>query len=350
MLRTLGAHNYPRRMAGPRSNKVSVVEAAYLPATSDTAWLAEIVNAALPLISEGLGAMACVYSGARGTPVRGGEYATADLAFPAKVILDTVDVVEPELADRAWRLLGFGLCSEVTHMSTEPSLRLLADAGVGDILSINAYDPSGIGVWLGAPLRAERKRRPNEASAWTRVAAHIGSALRLRRDGTHSSSPDDAIAVLDTRGRITHARNGKAADRLRGKLQEAVVRMDRARGQMRRRDPDGAVEIWRTLVDGELTLLDHFERGGQRYVVAVANPPRSSTPGLESLAPRERHVVAAAAAGHSNKLIAYELGIAASTVRVLLSRAAQRLGATSRRELVAIVRARGRTRLERPDE
>lgn len=38
--------------------------------------------------------------------------------------------------------------------------------------------------------------------------------------------------------------------------------------------------------------------------------------------------------GHSNKLIAYELGIAASTVGVLLGRAASRLGVRTRKALL----------------
>ena len=322
-----------------KSNEIAVVEAAYVPASSETGWLQGIVTAAAPLISDGLGAMACIYYGARGR-LRGGAYATANLPFsPEKMFLEPLHEFEPQFVDRTWRALSFGMCSETISLSKLPNLKRMADAGIADVININAYDPSGVGVWLGAPLRAERARRPNEAETWTRVAAHIGSAFRLQRRSGLARSPDDATAVLDTRGRIEHARNGPTADRLRNKLRDAVERMERARGPMRRRDPNGAVEIWRTLVDAELSLLDHFERGGKRYIVAVANPPRASSRGLSSLPPRERQVAAAAAAGRSNKLIAYELGIAYSTVRVLLSRAAKRLGAKSRRELVAIVRA-----------
>jgi DNA-binding NarL/FixJ family response regulator len=43
------------------------------------------------------------------------------------------------------------------------------------------------------------------------------------------------------------------------------------------------------------------------------------------------------ALGHSTKLIAYELGISDSTVRVFLSRAMLRLGVASRDALVAKV-------------
>ena len=325
-----------------RQNTISVVEAAYAPAASDKAWLESIVSVAAPLISDGMGALACVYSGARG-PLKGGDFATADLAVPPERFFGTLEELDPEFVDRTWRALSFGLCSETIPLAMIPQAKPLCDAGVVDVLNVNAYDPSGVGVWLGAPLRAERKRRPHEGPTWTRVAAHIGSAFRLRRRRI-GASPESATAVLDTRGRIAHAPNGHTADRLRDKLRDAVERMERARGPMRRADPDGAVELWRTLVDAELTLLDHFQRGGKRYVVAVANPPESAAArALSSLAPRERQVVAAAAAGRTNKLIAYELGLADSTVRVLLARAARRLGASTRQELVAIVRAHAAT-------
>ena len=219
-------------------SKVSVVEATYIPAASDSAWLHEITTAAAPLISDGLGAMACIYYGARG-PLRGGAYATVDLAVSPDLFLEALELQEPEFVDRTWRALSFGTCSETVKLAT--IARPIADAGVSDVLNINAYDPSGVGVWLGAPLRNERTRRPNEAESWTRVAAHIGSAFRLRRHGTLTPSPDDATAILDTSGRIAHASNGATADRIRDKLHDAVVQMERARGPMRRSDPDRAV-------------------------------------------------------------------------------------------------------------
>ena len=41
-----------------RQTTISVVEAAYVPSTSDETWLQQIVSAAAPLISDGLGALA----------------------------------------------------------------------------------------------------------------------------------------------------------------------------------------------------------------------------------------------------------------------------------------------------
>jgi DNA-binding CsgD family transcriptional regulator len=77
---------------------------------------------------------------------------------------------------------------------------------------------------------------------------------------------------------------------------------------------DATLELEKT----RWSLVDRVELEGRRYIVARETPPE--------LTPRERQVVAFAKLGHHNKLIAYELGIAASTVRVLLRRAAQKLG------------------------
>ena len=71
--------------------------------------------------------------------------------------------------------------------------------------------------------------------------------------------------------------------------------------------------------------------------LALAKEPAGS--GLERLTAREREVVERALRGSHNKAIAYDLGIAHSTLRVLMSRAASKLGFRTRRELVANLKA-----------
>ena len=96
------------------------------------------------------------------------------------------------------------------------------------------------------------------------------------------------------------------------------------------------------MVGARWSLLDEFQENGRRYVVACENAVQA--PDFERLTQREVQVVAYASLGHANKLIAYELGIATSTVGVLLSRAMARLGLRSRKALVAAYLARGRDR------
>ncbi|HXX68417.1 MAG TPA: helix-turn-helix transcriptional regulator [Polyangiaceae bacterium] len=80
------------------------------------------------------------------------------------------------------------------------------------------------------------------------------------------------------------------------------------------------------------TLVDGFVRDGRLFVLAVDN--REGASGLDLLSPREREVVLSALHGKLNKLIAFEMGLAQSTVRVLIARAAAKLGVSSRAALL----------------
>jgi DNA-binding NarL/FixJ family response regulator len=62
----------------------------------------------------------------------------------------------------------------------------------------------------------------------------------------------------------------------------------------------------------------------------------AATSAIVALTEREREVIHRARLGHDDKKIALDLGIAASTVRVLFARASAKLGATSREELLEL--------------
>jgi DNA-binding CsgD family transcriptional regulator len=104
-------------------------------------------------------------------------------------------------------------------------------------------------------------------------------------------------------------------------LHDAVVAYDRAT-EAPEASPAG---------DARWSLLDVFHRDGSQYVVAR----RDNVAGKRTLTKRERELVAHAAVGQHNKLIAYTLGISHATVRVLIARAAKRLGVRTRAELIA---------------
>lgn len=103
------------------------------------------------------------------------------------------------------------------------------------------------------------------------------------------------------------------------------------------RDPLEGLEAYRALVDARWTLVDACERNGTRYVVAREN--QAALRGLGALTDRERQVAVYVSLGRTTKEIAYALGIASSTVRVLLSRAISRLRVRSRDQLVRKVTA-----------
>jgi DNA-binding CsgD family transcriptional regulator len=81
-------------------------------------------------------------------------------------------------------------------------------------------------------------------------------------------------------------------------------------------------------------VLGRFELDGRVYVVAQVEDGA----GMDALTPREKEVVARTIRGDTPKVIAYDLGISHSTVRVLLARSYRRLGVKSRAELLAVIR------------
>jgi DNA-binding CsgD family transcriptional regulator len=169
---------------------------------------------------------------------------------------------------------------------------------------------------------------------WSRVAAHLAAACRLR-DRT-ASAPETADAVLSPSGRLEQAEPCAQDAASRAALTESAKRIDRARGSVRRRDPVEAMELWRALVDGRWSLVDHFDHDGRRFLFARRNEATASRSARLSL--KEREVLAHAALGHTNKFIGYQLGLAPSSVAMHLSRCARKLGARSRVELIAMHR------------
>lgn len=201
---------------------------------------------------------------------------------------------------------------------------LNSDDTVG--LRANATPESGVLIMKEAMVG----HRLRDRELWIRFAAHLGTALRLRR--THEVSPDDATAILTPTGKLEHGNDETIA--AQSALGGAAKAIDRARGKLRRMDPDAAAALWRTMVRGEWSLVDWYDHDGKRFLLAQENRVPSRT--KRALTPREEQVVACAAMGHSNKLIAYDLGLSIGTVAVLLGRAARKLGVSGR---VALVRA-----------
>jgi DNA-binding CsgD family transcriptional regulator len=70
--------------------------------------------------------------------------------------------------------------------------------------------------------------------------------------------------------------------------------------------------------------VDHRDRDGKRFLLAVANTPREQ--GLLSLSARERQVLSRVALAHPRKLVAYELGLSPPTVSGHVKSAVRKLG------------------------
>lgn len=85
---------------------------------------------------------------------------------------------------------------------------------------------------------------------------------------------------------------------------------------------------------------------GQRVVKGVIASRLADSMGRETLSSREKDVLAHLARGSSNKIIAYELGIAEPTVKVHVSHILGKLGATDRTDAVLRALKRGLVTLD----
>ena len=322
---------------------VSVVEAAYRADITEKAWLDGIARAARPLLDTGRGIMAFVYDGTDPGCFKVTTTAGAVGRLPGWGTM--MRYYAPKIARHHVEKRLFGPpCSTLSEsvgdqfLDEFPLARTGRFVGIHDLLGVNARDLSGHGCALAIPLAARGPAPSEIVHAWARVAAHMTAGFRLRARLASAPPSDDPLAsaeaILEPDGRLQHAVGAAASPEARAVLRGAAVAIDRARGALRRREPAEALEIWRGLVEGRWTIVDHFDRDGRRYVVAQRNDPEVGDAGILTL--RERQALGYAALGHSNKLIAYELGLSPSTVATHLSQAAHKLGAQSRVELIRI--------------
>jgi len=204
---------------------------------------------------------------------------------------------------------------------------------MGGQITINGVDCSGKGCALYLFSRGPLTLSDRQRDLFSRLATHVSTAYRLQRQlaGARQPSFVGVEAVLTPGGQVDHAEVQARSAEARRELKLAVLRRERARDSASP-DADRVVRSLKGLVDARWTLVDHYESGGKRYVVARENAPKPLGP--PRLSQREQQVVALAALGRSNKLIAYELGLAFSTVRVLMARASVKLGTTKRSELI----------------
>jgi Bacterial regulatory proteins, luxR family len=205
--------------------------------------------------------------------------------------------------------------------------RLAFSHGFRDMVSLNSVDAAGGGCQVIMLTKDVVRLHSSTFAQWARISVHVGAGLRLQRKLGKAEIPPEttasADAILTPGGRVEHASGTATAKTAREALREGVQSMERARGPLRRRDPREAVEVWRGLVSGLWSLVDHFDTDGRRYLIAHRNEP--TTPDPRALTERERQIVAYADLGQPNKLIAYQLGLSPSTVAVHLARAREKL-------------------------
>jgi DNA-binding CsgD family transcriptional regulator len=318
---------------------IDIVEAAYHVEADDEQWLAGIAAACRPVLDDGFGVCAFQFEHHMGEPPRIVRVTKLGIPEELSSIYATVfRGMDPTVQTRPFT---HGPCTTGSQMmgqraeflNNEHMKRHVHRFGMHDSLWITAAEPSGSGCGIHAGrLEVGWASRPFR-ERWARIAAHLAAGARIRRRLRDAAAPPQVEAVVAPDGKVLHAEGAATEPGAIERLRHAVLGVEAARS--RREQPDALARLngWRGLVEGRWSLVDQFESDGRRFVVARENVPRPPGPGAFTM--RERQIVGYAALGHDNKIIAYDLGIAHATVKVLMARAAAKLGVRSRAEVIA---------------
>lgn len=318
---------------------LGVVQAAYRLDLGEREWLTGIVEAIRPELDSGFGVGGVIFDASEPSRFSVSQIAVVgasrllERAFGATFKLLGPRDVKRTFRAPVWFTSTSDLLGPGERFLKNPVARLVAHpVGVVDLLTFKASRPSHHGVMIAGASRTIRSVSPREVRRWAYTAAHVAAAHRLRARLNDLSLTE---AVLSPAGKLLHAEAPAQARSARQALRAAAVRLDRIRARTAD-DPD-VLETWTALIEGRWSLIDHFDSDGRRFLVVRRNDPQVPDPRALSL--RERQVVAHVALGHSNKLCAYEMGLAPSTVAEHLKSALRKLGLRTRAELAHLLQA-----------
>jgi DNA-binding CsgD family transcriptional regulator len=323
------------------NDAIAILEAAYSLTGTEEQWLRRIVEMSMPGLDDGNGLLGFTIDVRRSDTHEVRTQVNCGCDPRLLGAANEFNSSLPEAVRRAIvRIYRIGF---VGPLSGAPAA--LARAGLGerardfehmmnqylrewsfiDARWVNAQDPTQIGCGLVAPLRRRRRFSRRETYTWPRIAAHLAAAFRVRRQLSEAPTAARGVpeAILRPDGKVEHAEEPAKLESARVALRRAVLSFDRARGTLRRRDPEEALALWQALVSGRWSLIEHFDSDGRRFVVAHRND--ADVPDMRGLTLRERQALAHAALGHANKVIAYELGLSPSTVAGHLAGARRKL-------------------------
>jgi DNA-binding CsgD family transcriptional regulator len=321
---------------------IGSIEAAYASDGSDEEWLERLARCVGPAFGAGVAPVTAYSFDLVASEYLGRFASVGSPGFTREQFQAMQGTATPAELRAAYECDMFTLLSRV--VGRERTSTSIENGRMGELeldplgLRANATPDSGVVITTVVPGGYRIRHRP----LWVRLAAHIGAGFRLRR--LRHTPPEGAAAVLTPSGRLEHAT--PATEAARAELADAAQAMDRARGKLRRLDPDEASSIWRAMVCGEWSIAEWFDHDGKRFLIAHENRVAADAP--PQLTSREWQAVACAAMGHSNKLIGYDLGLSTGTVSVLLRRAAEKMGASSRTALICAFRERRPTRAAEP--
>ena len=348
------------------STVIDVVEAAYDVGPDDAAWFPTLLEVGDRLFEKGFGTgIRVVERPVDGGPIKNRELYTSP-NMPSdwnETVLAMFQVLPPKFLeirsrpgtahtqselwsiyqDERERLGYFGDYSDVGAMPGAEVIQKAVALGHKDALIVTAVDPYGVGFYFSLHLPEVTTLTEKERARWRMLAAHLTAGFRLRHglsdEGVVGSSelPGGAEAILDPKDfRVTDA-SGRASDTSAIEtLREAAIRVDRARGRLRKNDPEESLEVWWALLNGRWSFVDWFDTDGRRFVLAHPNAPNVGDP--RGLTEREAQVVAFAALGETGKLISYRIGVSVTMVSRALRSAMHKLGVKTQAQLAGKLR------------
>ncbi len=327
------------------TNPIDVVEASYDLDVDERTWLANLARLVRPLLDGGHGMLAYKFDTSKPPSqwyddAAALDFDRADIPWIAEMQASAPAMTKQfhvdfdgllGLQDLASKL-GLGDVREGFPISP-----YFKRTGLVDVIVLQTLEPGQRGVVFASPQPVRRTFDLRTRRLWARINSHIAAGRRLRAAVAEDTAIEEV--VLTPAGKVEHAEGEGISVTARTALRAAVQRTEKARGKLRRTDPERATDAWTALVSGRWSLVDRYERGGRRYIVARRNEHAVRDP--RALTQRERAVAHLAALGKSNKLIGYELGLAGSTIGSHLSTVMRKLGAGSRVELIQMIHQLG---------
>lgn len=306
-------------------------DACYALDRNDRQWLDGLAAAAEPFLGHGLGVAAWAYRRDDWTGEElpsGVERSVGEAMWAAAPRFTHAELLDLFMGGRATSATErLGIEQGLDEHAAGASFRAL---GVKDAHALTVGDGAGRGVALAGLAPRILRIPPEELRRLERLGAHLLAGHRLRR------AFRQVDAVLDPSGHSLHA-EGEAREPLhREALTRAVRAFDQARARRGGKDADESLAAFEGLVAGRWSIVQSFESDGRRYLVAIQNQPGQIP--AAALSPNEAHSLLLRAQGLTNKLIAYELGLAESSVHHLVHEGMRKLGVPRESDLPLLFR------------
>jgi DNA-binding CsgD family transcriptional regulator len=306
----------------------SVLDRVYAPAATNEQWLANIHDALTGALAGHVGVQ--VYTmGVRNDGIEVDTCVANDDMLAAAIVhgYRCADASSSAIIKGAGPVLHAAKFMRGDH----PTVESARQHGVTDVvlaLGSASVDRFCVASFLvdGSVPHVPRSTR----NVLARLAAHLGAAYRLRLPAGHEQDGD---AVLSPKGELLHASGGAKTRSAQDYLRAAACAIVHSKGECER-DPAAGLAFWKAMVDGRWTLVERTESDGKRVLIARRNQP--ATQPHRVLSERERIVLERASLGAPVRHLAYELGLAESTVSETIARAMRKIGIRDRSELVEL--------------